>query len=416
MSSFRRRINRMARSLRTMLPEVPYVFSDDWQSLITAPKTIGSDDLIEPLFLAQFFLGTYVDYRDLVDRWSRYFGQMDSPLKRTSEGLLDHCRRNFMNDIAGSHVFMNSMHSDWSTRLEEYQSDFRADEARPSQRDSNGLDPNIYADHIGSMVHEIIENDRRMRIASLFDAESRNGPNSLIDVAQDLDRMTAEAFAYTSEDMQNEIWHCLGRYRHSMLRLSWLSQNNNESQIDRPPTQFEVAFTERRISMSWSDSVVKGLLKGNANDQVDEESLHRILARLVVVIREVGYEDFLADVSSPDFNGGSDSPLGSSEVNLIPGLHNVACHPVLVAVSQGAGRTKASGFLKTMQRVKTHLIECGGTTSVVIFLCDNWDSKAFLDEHFEELKAHYKKGIRFAFLLAGAPGRTLGPVPVDFTL
>ena len=38
---------------------------------------------------------------------------------------------------------------------------------------------------------------------------------------------------------------------------------------------------------------------------------------------------------------------------------------------------------------------------------------AELAKHREELEAHARQGVRFAFVMVGVPNRVLGPVPVD---
>ena len=167
--------------------------------------------------------------------------------------------------------------------------------------------------------------------------------------------------------------------------------------------------------MSWIESFKDGLLRDEAMGNLDFELADCVLRRIALAIEELGYEYFAEDVSSGDFLGGDDSPLGSSRVNLIPSRHKGACHPVVVAVSQSASRTAAMGFPKIMRKLKAHLIECAGTTRIAIILSDQWDSKSFREEHFDEVRAHHRKGIRFLFLLVGAMGRDLTPVPVDMT-
>ena len=166
--------------------------------------------------------------------------------------------------------------------------------------------------------------------------------------------------------------------------------------------------------MSWLQRFTDDLMRDEAASNLDQQLLNRLLNRIADAIGELGYDYFAEDISARDFVGGDDSPVGRSQINLIPSRQKGACHAVLVAVSRGASSSAATGFPKIMRQVKTHLIDCAGVTRVVIILCDQWDSKGFMDEHFEELRAHCRRGVRFVFLLAGAPSRNLATVPVDF--
>lgn len=416
MSEFRRRINRMAGSLRNMLREVPNPLSwqPSWQGTIAAPRTLGSDDTVESLFLAQHFLGTYVDWRDLVDRWSRYFGQADSPLAGTSDKLNTRCRQRFVNGIPHAPALAEEMRRDWTESLANYRrANFTPIDQDFSESGYEDIETEDYDEHVESLVHEIIESDRRARVATLFDSQAGGLNVSFVGLAREFDSMLADSVGQTPEDMQAEMRFYLRNYRHSMLRFTWLKSNRLDATNDYL-TLFEKMMKEPRPTMSWLQKFLDGLMRDEIADQVDVQLVDHVLGRIADAVREMGYDDFASDVSSRDFVGGDDSPVGSGRINLIPSKHKGACHPILVAVAKGASRSKSTGFIKIMQQVKTHLINCAGTTRVAIVLCDSWDTKNFMDEHFSELKAHHGKGVRFLFVLAGAPGRDLAAVPVDF--
>jgi hypothetical protein len=66
-----------------------------------------------------------------------------------------------------------------------------------------------------------------------------------------------------------------------------------------------------------------------------------------------------------------------------------------------------------MEQTKTHLFECKGVTQLVILLCDQWDSRAFQQNHMGFIHACHRAGVCFVFLLLGPDGRTLTPVKID---
>ncbi len=160
--------------------------------------------------------------------------------------------------------------------------------------------------------------------------------------------------------------------------------------------------------MNW-----KPILDQSEVDADSKPAMADIMETIEGVVREGGYAGFVDSLRAGEGRAGS--PIGRSDINLIPSSRKAACARILVAVSKGAGKKAALSFPKIMQRVKTHLTDCTGITRAVVILCDTWDSESFMDDHFDELQAHHRKGVRFVFVMAGAPARVLAPVSVDFT-
>lgn len=138
-----------------------------------------------------------------------------------------------------------------------------------------------------------------------------------------------------------------------------------------------------------------------------------IFGRIACEVAEWGYERFAERMEEKGTEGGFGSTLLGPNVNIIPSRTKTVCTRVVIAISRGRNPRSAMGFPKVMQALKTHLIDCAGITKVAVILCDSWDSQEFVAQHFNELQAHYRKGVRFVFLLAGVPGRKLSRVPVD---
>jgi hypothetical protein len=135
-----------------------------------------------------------------------------------------------------------------------------------------------------------------------------------------------------------------------------------------------------------------------------------VLRRLQAAVAEFGYDSFVEDLTSGEFLGGGDSPVGTNAINVIPSNGKGACCAVLLAVSKGD--KKGIGFPAVMKQVREHLIRCIDKTRVVIFLCDHW-FPAILNDHLGDLRAHYDRGVRFLFLMVGTPGRVFAPVALE---
>ena len=92
------------------------------------------------------------------------------------------------------------------------------------------------------------------------------------------------------------------------------------------------------------------------------------------------------------------SSLGSSPINIIPGLSKGHCHPVLVALASGNRGT--NGLTSVLEKVKTHMISCFGVTQLALVYTDYWDAKTYDSDHRTTLEAISAKGATIVYLLA----------------
>lgn len=137
----------------------------------------------------------------------------------------------------------------------------------------------------------------------------------------------------------------------------------------------------------------------------------RLLCQFNRMVEDVGYDRFVDEITSESRSEGHQPWWGEVNFNLIPSQTKGPCLPVLVAVSRGNEGKLA--FPSIMRQVREHLITCMGTTKLVIIFCDHWQ-RTTLDEHMGDLRAHHARGVRFVFLLAPVPAKTLLPVVIDF--
>jgi hypothetical protein len=206
--------------------------------------------------------------------------------------------------------------------------------------------------------------------------------------------------------VQDQVWMHLRHYLHSVLAVSWL--------VDSAPARSALT------SLSWRRQPMSLSVKQPVGDVTSQspisDTVRKLLDRLATAIAELGYEDVLEDLLSPDLVGGEDSLLPSQEIMVIPGHLNDISRPILLAVSKGWNGKEPLTFCRVMRQVKARLIEARGTIKAVVVICDCWDSARFQEEHSEELKAHAHTGVSFLFALVGVPGRSLIPLPMAFDL
>jgi hypothetical protein len=196
----------------------------------------------------------------------------------------------------------------------------------------------------------------------------------------------------------------LRHYLHSILGVSWLTD-------PAPGASALMSLSWRRQPVSVS---TKQLLGEAVAGSPAPASLERLLDRLKSAIGELGYEAVVEDLISDDLIGGDDSLLASDEIMVIPGHMDDASRRILLAVTRSWNGKDPLSFARVMRQVKARLVAARGGIEHVIVLCDAWDSPSFEEEHREELEAHARQGVRFAFVIVGVPDRLFIPIPVGF--
>ena len=249
-------------------------------------------------------------------------------------------------------------------------------------------------------------------------------------------RLTEETLSACQRLMEvlgKDLRFHLRHYRHANLLASWLTDETREdtnagggsvlSQLlsekimvpSFEPYLRQLQETEVRETPSTPRRrivVPGGIHPPPLQNAHVQSTAAKVLDRIVAAVAEIGYDEFVEDVTSAEFQGGPDSLVGASTINLIPGQPGASCQPLLLAVSRGD--RKPIGFPDVLRQVREHLIRCPGTRSVIV-LCDYWHP-GILNEHLGDLRAHHDRGVRFLFLMVGTPGRLLAPVGVDLGL
>lgn len=378
----------------------PPVFSrQDWKASVYARRSIGEETRVEVSYLAEHFLLAWNDWWGLCGRYLRYFGQSEEKLPRTWRTLGTRCR--VLADQIGRDNLLDQLVShNWM---------MPAAASRLMGHDDRSAK---------TLFHAMVMNHRRLTVLLVLDSpleDSHAGRKTITpdrpvlpetsDIVQRLNYALIDEWNELPGKMrENALWY-LRNYQRANLAVSWL-EDGAATLDDRPRSAFLYALiSEKRVLPSIDEFVQH--LEVDANER---QTVSRVLRRLDAAIVEMGYENFVEDVTSSEFLGGPDSPVGTDAINVIPGDGPTTCCTTLLAVSQG--EKKAIGFPSIMKQVRAHLIRCINKTRVVIVLCDHWKPD-MLDEHVEDLRAHHERGVGFLFLMVGTPGRVIAPVAVD---
>jgi hypothetical protein len=410
----------------------------DWKEEVYAPRSLGDNDTkVELWYLAGHFLLAWHDWHRLRSRYRGYFGIEDhetpfpSTWKRLDERCIDLALELLhSNDLDQLHV------EDWLMSGVIH----AEDDTVPPLRDA---------------VHVVIQNHRRwhlMRnsVAGYFtrlrepaevQVQREFGWFRCLKLVRRLNDETYPVCRRIDEALDGALCHHLRRYCAANLLFSWLDQADDESEGGGSRSVSGSGNYSRFRSGSGSTSYPRlrsGSGPPDEDIEIGESALIRLLSERIVIpsidqylsqledantrgtvrhmveriigaIGEGSFDDFVDDVASGELRGGPESLVGVSAINLIPSETRGPCHAVLLAISKGD--KKAIGFTNVMREVRTHLVNCPQTKAVVI-LCDFW-TPAMLDEHLGDLRAHHKRGVRFLFLMAGIPRRTVSPVAVD---
>jgi hypothetical protein len=376
-----------------------------WNTEVRARRTLGTDDTIEHWFLAEHFLISWSNWRGLLDRFGRYYGQSDESFPKTWFQLVVGCDV-LVFQVAREQELDEIIAKSWTS------ADFMAN-GRSKRRD----------DDVASIYTRIATSHERAdlvvragQVQPRFPKKQDVAKRSSREVAAS-DRVAfgmARSVVFEQNERLLEHWHGLPRrvqdqvwvhlrhYLHSVLGVSWLADST--------------AGVSALLSISWRKQPMSLSLQEPAGllglDSVMSGPVGRLLDRLKAAIGELGYEAVTEDLSSPDLIGGDESLLGSDDVMVVPGHLADQARPILLVVTTGWSGKGPQTFSKIMRQVKARLVEARGAVQVVIVFCDCWDSASFREEHHEELSAHDRNGVRFGFFMVGVPDRVIVPVPV----
>jgi hypothetical protein len=392
------------RELNALYEDVnwPVVFRQDWELGVIARRFLGPEVRVHAWRLAEYYLLAWTDWGGTVQRYLRYFGHSWEDLPNSWHSLRSRCEAltiRMFDDAALGQLISSSWRG--------------PDSLAPPEWSNRTAGPDAVA-------QEIVVNHRRLCLitgqamtttkAGVVLSQSQMARHPWDDAMQFASRnngVLVRSWTDLPDRDRSEVFSQLRHYQRIHLLASWLL--DGESLDKGHPTTALLKILHKELSMpSWIDQVLEQLKA----DTHDRQIARNVLTRIANAVSEFSYENVVNDVSQETFRGGPDSPIGSEDIDLIPSRFRTGCHSVLVAFSKG--EKKKIGFTSIMREVREHLIDCFGTTRIVIVLCDTW-TRSILEEHLRDLRAHYRRKVRFVFLQAVNPGTTLVPLPVDLS-
>jgi hypothetical protein len=193
------------------------------------------------------------------------------------------------------------------------------------------------------------------------------------------------------------LWH-LRHYRHATLSLSWLD-GAGHSTLERLRAERTTTFD------------MEGWLSALNGAREMAHKVRRVVLRVSQAIAEIGYDNFVLDVTSKEFVAGNDSPLGSADVMLVPGERPDRLPGIVVAVTKGKWGRARLGLTRVMQLIQAILPEGQDQIRFLLILCDTWDSAEFRSQHLGALRKF--PWLQFLVLGVGSPDNVLAPLAID---
>ncbi len=437
-----RRLKKLHRDLHP-----PTLFRRAWKDNVFARESLGDGVEVELWYLAEHFLLAWRDWHSLCERFPKYFGESADQFPETWSRMDSQC------SVLAKDLLRNGSLEGFV--LEHW---LATGKISASQKES--------PPSIGEIYHLIVQNHRRWSLVQdakmgrlephvqLVESLPLDGPNwpRCQSVMGQLNDETFSMGRRWAKSIGKDLFFHLRHYRRANLLVSWLNGEDNDDVLGAGDgrgdgegygdgtgdgrgdgsgfgygdgtgdgrtggrQQRGPPFNGKSALMQLSSEKIvipsfEQYLSQLEDPDVRGASQH-VLQRITQAIGEIGFNEFVDDVSSSDFHGGAQSLVGVSSINLIPSHAQGRCHLLLLAVSRGD--KKAIGFSSIMRQVREHLINCAETKAVIV-LCDHWHP-GMLDEHIRDLRAHHKRCVRFLFLMAGLPGQIMAPVAVDLGL
>lgn len=391
--------------------------------------------------LTEHFLLTWIEWFQVSRLYSQYFGYgrgaeaaaimmpgLGMPLfpglPSTWASLHRQCQR-IKDDIAGDGYLPDILASAWGVD----------DPTVPHGRED--------AEH---WFFALAESHERRRLLGVYSSFAHPAWRDLNHMAADQERLLAAQFNEVEPQTRSAVLSHLRFYRHATLDASWLSPEG----LDRRPTERAAGESAlQRLTYEpipdreWASQSLDGL----DLDQAVRAEVQQMMVRIQRSVWEFGFTCLSEDLHSPDFRPATRSPVGTPAVTLnprppsLPGpgrreprprrdldeiVHFVpkverwmgereqsAIEPgrISLTVARPDGRGWA-GIAPALSQLAAYFGQAQRLPDVAVVLTDAWDSAAFARHHRRDLRPYATRGVRFLFLLAGVPDRTMSRISV----
>jgi hypothetical protein len=319
----------------------PPVFSrQDWKASVYARRSVGEDTRVEISYLAEHFLLAWNDWWGLCGRYLRYFGQPEEKLPRTWITLGSRCR-NLADRIVRDSVLDQVISQNWT--IPTFASRLVGEVDRSAR----------------TLFHAMVMSHRRLTLVVVLKSHSERSPDTLSkvmpegpalpeasDIALRLNRGLINEWNELSGPLRDDALWYLRNYQRANLAVSWLLEETSQRIDDTRSAFLHAIASEKHVPLS-----IELFVQQLKIDAGEKQTVSRVLRRVEAAISEIGYDNFLEDLASAEFQGGDDSPIGTDAINLIPGHGETVCCTTLLAVSKGD--KKAIGFPSIMKKVRT---------------------------------------------------------------
>jgi hypothetical protein len=380
---WRQHLVRQAKDLNAMrkdLDSADFRRGVDWNATVVAKHTFAEPCPIERWALAEHFLTGWIEWRGILDRWGRYFGQLQDAWSGafwTTYNKLGWRAHELLRD------------TELYLRLRKALLDAAGMEPVP---ESQALDlPQAAVAH--AIINDVIAHDLRLRLAKLMDQQRDTVDEELSHNLKRVDQQNISRLKALDSGASEAAIELLRTYRHSTLRMSWLSHNG--------PTSW--AGSEILSAPSEDkEELPAGLLQivGGAGDEAK-----RLVLRAITALDEIGFDAFAEDVTSDDMRGGDDSPLAAKDVAVLGTGTGIQSAKIVVVVPRGDARRGAQGLYASISALASVISREPQLFELILFITNSWDASVLAGDPGHALQLIWQSGKRTAVVMAPPPFR-----------
>jgi len=194
----------------------------------------------------------------------------------------------------------------------------------------------------------------------------------------------------------DQINWMMKNFRASEWLLPWITYHVSDMSLGQSYLElFRYQNANMEKTMLISKDISSQIMEENPTLDVNTNNLRAVLDRISEAIQHFGYRNFVERATDTG-QYGSDSILGAGAINVIPSSDNgvSACCEMVVTIAKGSGLKYRSSFGSVLRELRSHLLECGHSTKLVIVLIDTEDSRAIKENNLD-LQFYRDKGIVF---------------------
>lgn len=344
----------------------------DWNAQCRARHSAG-DTLIGQWDLAERFLVVWLDFRELLDRWQRYYGHRK--------------------EIALAWREANALGESAAARL-------LSEPAVPAlvlERSARRFEVGQSIGDVGMILDELAYASDLTRIANIVQSSRGDSQRELLARSEQNSIRVLERVRALPVHQRRDVEEHLRHFNRATLAMGVTGRDDAQTPI------------RRFFSELYQRNRMPELSKGDRSDEgwrIISNVLNPLQRDIESVIDQVGYDSLIEQLLDNDVQASEIFGRRETSFNIIPGDIGAQCCELLLAFSTGSSKGPLS-FRNLLTKVRLHLINCapqtptaGKSTKVAAIFVDSWDGPLFDDEFFDDFAAfHSSRGVEFVFLL-----------------